>query len=83
MLCGVVGQAIAGRSLGGCVVSTVVGLIGAVLGALIARSLGAPEPFSIVVGDKGIPLLWTIVGASLVTFIVSYMRRGVGERSLP
>ena len=76
LFCGLVGQALAGRSLGGLVVSTVVGLIGAMLGGYIARSLKAPEPFLVVVGDRTIPMLWTVIGAALVTFIVCAFTRG-------
>jgi len=75
LICGLVGQALAGRSLGGLVVSTVVGLIGAMLGAYIARSIGAPEPFLVSVGDRTIPLLWTVIGAALVTAIVCLVSR--------
>jgi len=77
LICGLVGQAIVGRSLGGLVVSTVVGLIGAMLGGLIARELGAPEPFLVSVGGRTIPMLWTVIGAALVTGIVClFTRRG-------
>ena len=75
LLCGLLGQMVAGRSLGGCVVSTIVGMIGAVVGRLIAQGLGAPEPFTISVGGKSIPLLWSIIGATLVTLLVSVLRR--------
>jgi uncharacterized membrane protein YeaQ/YmgE (transglycosylase-associated protein family) len=77
LVCSLVGQAIAGRSLGGLIVSTVVGLIGAMLGGLIARSISAPEPFLITVGDRTIPMLWTVIGAALVTGLVClFTRRG-------
>jgi len=74
-LCGLIGQALAGRSLGGFFVSTVVGLIGAMLGGYLARSIGAPEPFLVHVGDRAIPLLWTVIGAALVTVVVCLVTR--------
>ncbi len=79
MVCGVIGQALAGRSLGGCVISTIVGLLGAWLGSVVARSIGAPEPFAVVIGDRAIPILWSVVGAALVTFVVSHLRRSRGR----
>ena len=74
-LCGLGGQLLAGRKLGGALASILVGLVGAVVGAALARALGAPEPFHVAVGDRTIPLLWSIVGATLVTFAVAFMRR--------
>jgi uncharacterized membrane protein YeaQ/YmgE (transglycosylase-associated protein family) len=76
LLCGLVGQMLAGRSVGGFIVSTVVGLIGALLGGYIAQEIGAPEPFPVHVGGKEIPIIWAIIGAALVTLVVSVVQRG-------
>ena len=81
LLCGLLGQAIAGRSLGGFIVSTVVGLIGAMLGKAIAHALGIPEPFTISVGGRSIPILWSIVGAALLTVVISQLRGRSGGRA--
>jgi uncharacterized membrane protein YeaQ/YmgE (transglycosylase-associated protein family) len=78
LACGLVGQALAGRSLGGLLVSTVVGLIGAMLGGYIARSLNAPEPFMVRLGDRAIPMLWTVIGSALVTVVVCLVTRRKG-----
>ncbi len=74
LICGLLGQMVAGRSLGGFVVSTIVGLIGAVIGTVLARALSAPEPLEIDVGGKEIPFVWAIVGAALFTLAVSFVR---------
>jgi len=42
-ICGAIGQTLAGYSLGGCLVSIVVGFIGAVVGVWLARQLGLPQ----------------------------------------
>jgi uncharacterized membrane protein YeaQ/YmgE (transglycosylase-associated protein family) len=76
LLCGLVGQMLAGRSVGGFIVSIVVGLLGAILGATMAHALGAPEPFNVSVGGRTIPMLWAVVGAAVVTLIVSTVQRG-------
>jgi uncharacterized membrane protein YeaQ/YmgE (transglycosylase-associated protein family) len=76
LLCGLVGQMVAGRSVGGYLVSTVVGLVGALLGAYIARSIGAPEPFPVEVGGRSIPIIWAIIGAAVVTVVVASIQRG-------
>jgi len=82
ILCGFAGQMLAGRSVGGYVVTTVVGLVGALLGGYIARSVEAPEPFPVVVGGRTIPIIWAIIGAALVTFVVAgFQRSSWGSRA--
>ena len=46
-IAGTIGQALAGYSRGGCLMSIVVGFIGALLGLLLARTLRLPEPLPI------------------------------------
>jgi uncharacterized membrane protein YeaQ/YmgE (transglycosylase-associated protein family) len=72
---GVLGQAIAGYSLGGCLVSIVVGFIGALLGVWLARSLGLPEFFDVRVGGVNFPMIWSILGAALFVFAISLVNR--------
>ncbi len=71
---GLLGQKLAGRSLGGYVVATIVGLIGALVGGRVAQALGAPEPLPLRIGGRTFPFLWAILGAAGVTLIVSYLR---------
>ncbi len=44
---GALGQAVAGYSLGGCLMSIVVGFVGAYIGTWLARQLSLPEPLPI------------------------------------
>ena len=44
-ICGSVGQALAGYDLGGCLVSIVVGFIGAYIGMWLSARFGLPELF--------------------------------------
>lgn len=81
LLCGLVGQMLAGRSVGGYAVSTVVGLVGALLGGYIAREVGAPEPFAVAVGGRTIPIVWAIIGAALVTLVVVGVQRQTARPS--
>lgn len=79
LVCGVIGQSIVGRSVGGFLVSTLVGLFGAYLGSWIAGVLHAPEPLPLHVGARTVPVLWAIVGAAVVALLVSFIqntRRG-------
>ena len=74
---GSLAQALVGYSHGGCLVSAVLGFIGAVIGTWIARQLQAPELWEIQVGDRTIPIIWSIIGATLFVAILQvFVRRG-------
>jgi uncharacterized membrane protein YeaQ/YmgE (transglycosylase-associated protein family) len=74
-LCGLFGQAIARRSLGGLIITTFLGLIGAIVGAWMARALHLPEPLWIHVGGRPFAVVWSVIGAATVTFLVSLALR--------
>ena len=74
-ICGGIGQAIAGYSLGGMVITTVVGFIGALLGTWIARGVGLPEFLMINIGGQPFPIVWAIIGSALFTAIVALFTR--------
>jgi uncharacterized membrane protein YeaQ/YmgE (transglycosylase-associated protein family) len=74
-IAGMVGQALSGYSAGGCLVSMVVGFIGAFLGLWIARQLGLPEPLPIRVGGETFPLVWAIIGSALFTALLGLISR--------
>ena len=76
-ICGGVGQALTGYSLGGCLVSIVVGFIGAYVGVWLAGKLGLPEILAIKVGGKTFPIIWSVIGSALVTFIVVLIRKTI------
>ena len=80
-ICGGIGQAIAGYDLGGCLVSIVVGFIGAYIGLWLAAKMGWPHLFEISVEGKPFPVLWAVIGAAIFTFIVALLRRVIiGDR---
>jgi uncharacterized membrane protein YeaQ/YmgE (transglycosylase-associated protein family) len=72
---GALGQAVAGYSMGGCLVSIVVGFVGALLGAWMARGLGLPELLAVQVGGTSFPILWSIIGSALFVFVVAMFNR--------
>jgi uncharacterized membrane protein YeaQ/YmgE (transglycosylase-associated protein family) len=74
-IAGGLGQALSGYSLGGCLISIVVGFIGAFLGLWLARGLGLPEPFPVSVGENTFPLLWAIIGSALFSAILGVLSR--------
>lgn len=73
---GAIGQSIAGYSLGGCLVSAAVGLIGALLGGWLARSLGLPEVLVVNVAGFPFPIVWSVIGATLFALLVGLLTRG-------
>jgi uncharacterized membrane protein YeaQ/YmgE (transglycosylase-associated protein family) len=74
-LCGGAAQALAGYSLGGCLVSIVVGFIGALIGMWLAGALGLPEPLAINVGGRSFPIVWSVVGGAVFALLVGFIRR--------
>ncbi len=74
-IAGTIGQALAGYSMGGCLLSIVVGFIGAVLGLWLARELGLPEPLPVTVGGETFPLLWSIIGSALFAAVIGLLTR--------
>lgn len=73
---GALGQAIAGYSLGGCLVSAGVGLIGALLGGWLAGRLGLPEFITIQIGAWAFPVVWAVLGATIFSLIIGVVSRG-------
>jgi uncharacterized membrane protein YeaQ/YmgE (transglycosylase-associated protein family) len=79
-ICGGIGQSLAGYDLGGCLVSIVVGFIGAYIGLWIAGRMGLPDFFTINVEGKPFPIIWAIIGSAIFTFIVALLRRAFTGR---
>lgn len=68
---GSLGQALVGFSRGGCLVSAVVGFIGAYLGMWLSRELGLPELFTITIDGEPFPIIWSIIGSAILAGILS------------
>jgi uncharacterized membrane protein YtjA (UPF0391 family)/uncharacterized membrane protein YeaQ/YmgE (transglycosylase-associated protein family) len=74
-LAGGIGQAISGYSIGGCLVSIVVGYVGAFIGLWLARQFGLPELLPITIGGETFPFIWSILGSALLTLILGLITR--------
>jgi len=74
-LAGGIGQALAGYSRGGCLVSIALGFIGALLGSWLAGLLGLPGILVITIGGEPFPLIWSILGAALFVAILGALSR--------
>lgn len=80
-ICGGIGQSLAGYNLGGCLVSIVVGFIGAYIGMWIADKMDVPKFLEINIDGKPFPILWAIIGSAVFTLIVALLRRAfVGRK---
>lgn len=74
-ICGGIGQSLAGYNLGGCLVSIVVGFIGAYIGIWIAEKMDWPRFFEISVDGKPFPVIWAILGSAIFTLVIALLRR--------
>jgi uncharacterized membrane protein YeaQ/YmgE (transglycosylase-associated protein family) len=74
-ICGAIGQAISGYSRGGCLVSIVLGFIGALLGLWLSRVLKLPELLTIQFETTNFPVIWSIIGAALFVALISLLTR--------
>lgn len=72
---GSLGQAIAGYSVGGCLISVVVGFVGAFIGWWLAGLLHLPEPFVVNIDGQPFPVVWSIIGSALFAGILSLLNR--------
>jgi uncharacterized membrane protein YeaQ/YmgE (transglycosylase-associated protein family) len=76
-ICGGIGQSIAGYSLGGCFVSIIVGFIGAWIGPMIAQELDLPLFYTMTIGAKEFPIVWSIIGSAIFSLIIGWITKGV------
>ena len=74
-VCGAIGQALAGYSVGGCITSILVGFVGAVIGSWIANTLGLPEVLAINVGGRSFPVVWSVLGSALLVALLALLTR--------
>ena len=74
-ICGSLGQSLAGYTRGGCLISAVVGFIGAFIGLWLARSLGLPEIFAVNIGGESFPIIWSLVGSTVLSLVLGLLSR--------
>jgi len=74
-ICGAIGQALAGFSTGGFLISIVLGFVGAFLGVWLAQQFGLPEIFVINIDGQPFPIVWSIVGAALLALLAGLLSR--------
>jgi uncharacterized membrane protein YeaQ/YmgE (transglycosylase-associated protein family) len=74
-IAGSIGERIAGYSHRGCLTSTAVGFVGALIGTWAVRQFGLPDIYILHVGHSSIPILWTIIGAAAFVAVLSLITR--------
>jgi uncharacterized membrane protein YeaQ/YmgE (transglycosylase-associated protein family) len=72
-ICGSIGQALAGYSMGGCLFSLVLGFAGAWLGAWTAVLLGLPQVYTLQFNGHSFPIVWAIVGSILFAVVLGLL----------
>ena len=75
-ICGGIGQSIAGYSLGGCLISTVVGFVGAFIGKWLAAKMGLTFILPIEINGETFPIIWSILGSALFAVLIGVVTRG-------
>jgi len=70
VVCGIVGQMIAGYSTGGLVISVLIGFAGAWIGLWLANNFNLPHLYSITVDGRTFPIIWAIIGSAILAAVV-------------
>jgi len=68
---GSIAQALVGYSRGGCIVSIVLGFIGALLGYWIADALNLFLLFQVNIQGRNFPVIWSIIGGALFVAVLN------------
>lgn len=72
---GALGQTIAGYSFGGCLMSIIVGFVGAFVGVWLAGQLGLPEIFTINIEGEPFPVVWGVIGSAILSLLLGLLTR--------
>jgi len=73
---GSIGQALAGYSFGGCLMSIIVGFVGAYIGMWLANQFGLPELLPVTIQGETFPVVWSIIGSAILSLILGLLTRG-------
>jgi len=75
-IAGAIAKTLVGLNRGGCIISIVVGFIGAMIGTWLARELKLPDLIVFYIRGTEYHILWTIIGAVIFTAIISLFSPG-------
>jgi len=68
---GAIARSLVGFERGGCIISIVVGFIGAMIGTWLAREFDLPDLITFHIRGTEYHILWTIIGAVIFTAVLS------------
>jgi uncharacterized membrane protein YeaQ/YmgE (transglycosylase-associated protein family) len=74
-IAGSLGQAISGYSLGGCIVSIIVGFIGAFVGMWLARQFGLAAILPVSIQGETFPVVWSVIGSAILSALLGLLIR--------
>ena len=74
-VCGGIGKSLAGHGNGGCLASIALGFIGSFLGMWIANRLDLPRWFTLDIGGRPFPIIWSIIGSALFVAVLGIFSR--------
>jgi len=75
-IAGAIARTLVGFDRGGCIISIIVGFIGAMIGTWLARELNFPDLIAFNIRGNSYPILWTIIGAVIFTAVLSLITPG-------
>jgi uncharacterized membrane protein YeaQ/YmgE (transglycosylase-associated protein family) len=75
-IAGAIAKSLVGLNRGGCIISIVVGFIGAMVGTWLAREFNLPDLIVFNIRGTEYHILWTIIGAVIFTAILSLISPG-------
>ena len=75
-IAGAIAKSLVGLNRGGCIISIVVGFIGAMIGTWLARELNLPDLIVFYIRGTEYHILWTILGAVIFTAVLSLFSPG-------
>lgn len=70
VVCSVIAQGLTGYSVGGFLVNTGVGLVGALLGMWLVGAFQLPVGFTVTVGGTVFPLVWATLGSAFLVAVL-------------
>ena len=74
-LVGVIAQKLVGYSRGGCLMSIVIGFIGAFIGTWAVKQFALPEIYVLKIGHTSFPIVWSIIGAAVLVAVLGLLSR--------
>jgi len=77
---GILSQRALGTKLGGMFVAIFLGFVGAYVGKEMAGWFHLPVIFNLQIGDRSFPVIWSLFGCLVVTFVVGFIAKGASKQ---